>query len=400
MERIKPEVKSPVQNPLEAPYVRIVKDVVKRRIPEHQRSLGIVLDEINRQVTGEGVFIYESKIEYPGVKFLGLHLSITPDLIAKITGQELPQFSEPDKTRPERQFYFIQPALSPKSQRSGFGSLDVGIDRFIRELPKVVKAIREGKTPPTIDIYMVGDPAAFGGTTTSAFKKDFARHGFETYGKLFAEHMQDVLDPVDLDTSRVVLHGVSIGGVTADRTSRHLTEYIDTRIQRIYDNTGGNHNWLRAPIKALNLGIGMSAELGARFFFGDIKNSAFSKQGEFYKWLAKEKGIETKGSWLLYAMEIVGLGIGTLPDESKRAFERISTPDPININLANLVEVARNGLVDRLLFRRRRVLSERKSGQRSIFATGNHGHNFPWLRSAPKTWGRIMDFVENSHEPI
>src|SRR4051812_34740523 len=81
---IKPQAEA--QNPIEATYVTIVKDIVAKKIPEHQQSFNIALDEINNQITGEGLFQWESK-DQPGVKFLAGHLSVTPDLIQRIASQ-------------------------------------------------------------------------------------------------------------------------------------------------------------------------------------------------------------------------------------------------------------------------------------------------------------------------
>src|SRR3989344_5194333 len=130
------------QTPLEATYVTIVKDIVAKKIPEHQRSFNIALDEINRQITGEGLFQWESK-DNPGVKFLAGHLSVTPDLIQRIASQNSQaseaQHSEeePADQRLERYTYFVQPAFGIGLDGSALSALDMGIARFIAEMPKV-----------------------------------------------------------------------------------------------------------------------------------------------------------------------------------------------------------------------------------------------------------------------
>src|ERR1700690_3208203 len=110
------------QKPLEATYVTIVKDIVAKKIPEHQDSFNIALDEINKQITGKGLFQWESR-ENPDVKFLAGHLSVTPDLIEKIVGiyQEKSgltnQKSQPEdkndaqKDGLEHYVYIVQPSF-------------------------------------------------------------------------------------------------------------------------------------------------------------------------------------------------------------------------------------------------------------------------------------------------
>ena len=151
-------------------------------------------------------------------------------------------------------------------------------------------------------------------------------------------------------------------------------------------------------------------------------------QKEFYRQIARLKGIpqdsqdQKELKKALFKQEIWTLAKGTPLDRTQRSFSRISTPDPVNINVRNIARVVsapvteRLGQVrDRILGRKlesRRALTVKEHGRkkdentgkerggRLTFATGNTVHNFPWVRSIDSgSWAQKMEYVENSAPP-
>ena len=413
------------QQPLEAPYVTIIKDVVHKKIPEHQKSFDITLDEINRQITGDGLFQWESQ-ETKGVKFLAGHLSVTPELIQKIASQK-PQPKEPAvqqrdtlDQRLELYVYFVEPSFGVGEDGSALSALDMGIARFIAEMPKVAQAIRSGEEPPAIDIYLVGGPTALGGQVTREFVDSVKQNGFSEYGKLYAEFVKQKLASIDLDKTRVVLQGASKGAITSDKTYANLPTNMQERTQLLYDNPAGTQgeNIPTQIGRSINLGVGMVTELGIRKFAGTVKGGAFSGQTEFYRAISQEKGIEPDSEEqkklkreLFIRGEVAALAKGTPLDSEQRSFSRISTPDPVNINFGNILRVVKKDLFEDVFekigamrigvpFGQRRALVAKQEGKRLTFATGNTVHNFPWVRSIDSgSWAQKMEFVENSQAP-
>lgn len=413
------------QKPLEATYVTIVKDIVHKKIPEHQRSFDTALDEINRQITGEGLFQWESK-DNPGVKFLAGHLSVTPELIQRIASQN-PQIAketseaqqpdeEPRQQRLEHYAYFAEPSFGLGLDGSALSALDMGIARFISEMPKVARAIRAGEKPPTVDIYLLGGPTALGAEVTQGFVDAVRANGFSEYGKLYAEFVQQKMAGVDLDKTRIVLQGASKGAITSDQTFANLPSDIQERTQLLYDSPAGTQgqNIPTQIGRSINMGVGMAGEIGIRTFAGSVKGGAFAGQKEFYRAISKAKGIpedseeqkKLKGE-LFMKGELLTIAKGTPLDENQRSFSRISTPDPTNINFRNMVRVVSAPVTERLAqvkdkilgmeLKPRRALTAKQNGKRLTFATGNTVHNFPWVRSIDSgSWAQKMEYVENS----
>lgn len=428
--RIAPEAQPP---PLEATYVTIVKDIVAKKIPEHKLSFDITLDEINRQITGDGLFQWESK-ESPGVKFLAGHLQVTPDLIQRIANKSSNSGlteSEDNSQRLQHYVYFIEPAFGIGDDGSALSALDMGIARFIAEMPKVARAKRVSEKPPTVDIFMVGSSTSLGGQATREFVDRVKKKGYDEYGKLYAEFVKEKLVGFDLDKTRIVFQGTSKGAITSDKTFTHLPEEIQERTQLLYDNPAGTHGSgvIERTLRSYGMGVGMAAEIGVRTFAGSVKGSVFAKQKEFYRAIANKLRIPADSEeqkklkrelFLKGAMKWVALG--TPLDNNKRSFSRISTPDPVNIDIGNMARVASGGISDKILRLSRRALilwpgnkkrltvkeygakvgedGKREKGGRLVFATGNTVHNFPWVRSIDSgSWAQKMEFVENTVLP-
>lgn len=424
--------------PLEAPYVGIVKKIVHEKIPDHTRSFDITLNAVNEQITGNGLFTWQSK-DQPGVGFLAGHLSIDSSLIYKIAGQsKVSQETEDVSQEQEEQrlghyVYVIEPSFGLGEDGSALSALDMGIARFINEMPRVARAIRAGEKPPTVDIYMVGGPTALGGHVTPEFAEKVKANGFSEYGRLYAEFLREQLSPDAVDSTRIVLQGASKGAITSDQTIKYLPQDMQERTQLLYDNPAGTHgkNIPTQIGRSINMGAGMAAELAIRQFAGSVRNGAFAGQKEFYRAISRLKGIPQDSDEqarlkkeLFLKGEIGSLAKGTPLDSDQRSFSRISTPDPVNVNFRNIVRVMSAPVTeriiqvrDRLLGRKiepRRALTVKEHGRKSAedyglrkdrggrlaFATGNTVHNFPWVRSIDSgSWAQKMSYVENTKLP-
>lgn len=426
------------QQHLEAPFVRIARNITREKLPgQHTESFDMTFDEINRQITGEGLFLHRSKI-YEGVSFLAGHLQITPELIEKIakTRQSKPGYEpparqketpneEPKEPKIEHYVYFIEPAFGKPPDGSALSALDLAIDRFIKEMPKVAAAIRRGEKPPTIDIYMLGGPAALGASVTKEFVDEVKQSGFEPYGKLYAEFVEQYLS-IDKDTlskTKVVLQGASKGTITTDQTFKSLSSQIKDdlkgRLQLLYDNPAGTHDTQKSVLnrKTVRLGVGTASELLRRERSHDIPAAAFAGQKQFYDDILRAKRIpqdskeqkKLKGELFLRG-EVKTIAKGTPLDSSQRAFVRISTTDPVNPDFENkrrvdqirdeerekLKDAGRLGLKPKPT----RGIIAKQNGSELVFATAHTYHNYPWERSVLSgSWSQKMEFVENTPLP-
>ena len=125
---------------------------------------------------------------------------------------------------PKHYVYFLQPALNPSPAGNAYSVLDLGIDRFIREISRVTGAMKRGENPPAVDIYLVGAPQAFGGQVTNEWIDAIKKDGFGPHGKLYAEFMENHLpkEETELARTRITMQAVSKGTSTSVETSKNL----------------------------------------------------------------------------------------------------------------------------------------------------------------------------------
>lgn len=337
------------QGPIEAPYVTVVKDIVARKIPEHQESFDILLEEINRQITGEGLSLWEST-DQPGVSFLAGRLEITPEIIRGISRNgSFPDVDpESDLQRLSKHVYFLQPSFGFGNEGNAFSILGYGIDRFIREMPKVARAMKNGEKSPEVEIYLLGNPKAFGGTVSEDYVDSVRENGFSQQGRLYAEFMEDQLDCVHLDRSRIVIQATSKGTITADKTFDYLPDEIKSRTQLLFDNPAATHESgiLERALRAYNLGLGSLVEASARRRYGLVRRDALAGRVNFYESIAKLKNIPEDSSEqrrlkrrLLMTGELWNIAKGTPLDSSHRSYTRVPAVDSLYIGLPNLIRL-------------------------------------------------------------
>jgi hypothetical protein len=384
------EQKPQLKEAIEAPYVSTIRKEARDKIEGHDRSLSFIFNDINNQAI-DSFEVYQSE-KYPGVSFSTIHLSVTPELIKRLTDNyPFPQEENPSETKD--QTWFIEPAIGFGDIGNAFSALDIGIDRFIREMPKVSRALKNGETPPKIDIFVLGSPIAFGGTVTSDWNKEVAETGFDAHGKLYADFVERNL-PEDLDNTRVVVTGPSRGSLTSERTYHFLPEEIKVHTQGLYDIPVGTHLDILPSqfVKSANMAVGMGAELGVRMVADRTTKDLGKTEGPFYKKLRELKDIPTdskeQSGLKLSASkhELMTLAKGTKPDLEERGYYRAPDLDPTNIKP--------EGLIDRgLSFIRRRPFAFRSKGNKLIISTSRKAHNFPWKKSFDR-WESILEYCE------
>lgn len=375
---------------IEAPYISTMRSEITDKVEGHERSLSIIFNEINKQaIDSFGVFKSD---KYPGVTFSTIHLSITPELIRKINNHS-PIPEESNESQTKDQAWFVEPAFGMGDIGNAFSALDMGIDRFIRELPKVSRALKNGEKPPKVDIFVLGSPMAFAGSVTGEWNDEVSQTGFNAHGKLYAEFVEKNL-PENLDNTRVVISGPSRGSVTSERTYHYLPDEIKQHAQGLYDIPAGTHSNILPLqfVKSTNMAIGMGAELGIRIA-GDRTSKDLGKtEGPFYKRIRELKNIpedskEQSGlKFKSFLEEMKALGRGTEPDFEERGYYRAPDLDPTNIKP--------EGLIDRgVSFLRKRKFAFRSKGNKLTISTSRKAHNFPWKKSFNR-WERVLEYIE------
>lgn len=382
--KVKPE--------LTAPYVVAMKEEALKKAPGHERSFGIVFDEINRQAI-DTFGAYQSEA-FKGVSFSMMKLTVTPEMVASL-GQDLKvNHDAPKGEGPQNYTYFIEPAFGAGAVGNAFSALDMGIDRYMRELPKVARALKHGEKPPKIDIYVLGSPISLGGKVTEEWVRKVNEEGFNVHGELYADFVQNHL-PSNLEGTRVIIQGPSRGAITAERTFHSLPEDIKDHAQGLYDVPAGYHTPI-VPVqvlKSINMAVGMGTEFGVRVALDETSRVLTKLEPNFFKDIAKVKNLpeDDKEQKSLKTKALLGelkaLGHGTPPDPFERGYYRAPDLDSVNIKPEGLIWRA----VGVLTGRRRFI---RDHGNKMFVSTSRKAHNFPWKKGFHR-WEQIMEYCES-----
>lgn len=399
---------------LVAPYVDTMGKEAKAKIPGHEASINTIFSEINKQAI-ENFGIFNSQ-DFPGVSFTTTKLSITPELLGKLSKSLnlTPEFMAGLSTKPEDvegdsvsskestrdtrdQVWFVEPAFGAGKIGNAFSALDMGIDRFIREMPKVAYALKHGLKPPKIDIYVVGSPISLGGSVTKQWCDEVNRVGFDTHGRVYAEFVKQAVGE-NAGDKRVVISGPSRGSITAERTfhfyTMGMTDEEKKQVQGLYDIPAGSHERFLPLqlVKSANMALGMGAEFGVRVLFDETSKDLGKTEGKFFDELAKQKNIpqdskaQERFKLRAFLGELKALGKGTPPDKNERGYYRAPEFDPTNIKF--------KGIVDRgLSLVKRRQFSFRERGRKLTVSTDRKAHNFPWKNSFGR-WEQVIKYCE------
>ena len=389
------------------PFYAPTLEAFAKEIPEKEKSLEKVLNEIDTQAIGNFA-VYKSET-MPDVSFSYTKLTITPETIERLRGR-IPSESEgmipekeigeegEEKTNAGKQHYFLFTAFSPPPGGNAFTVEDVGIDRFIRLLPRVARPLNAGEPVPAVEIYLLGAPTGFGGSVSKEWIENVKASGLETHGKLYAEFIAKHVPhevPKDLEDTHVVLQGVSKGAVAAAKTLKYLPEEIASSTQRLLDNPAGDHEGgtVSRWIKGSQAALGLIGETVSRMLFDDMLKGLMKTDKGFIDALSEKTGIAKDDEETLKLKrgavfaEAVALLKGTdLDTDENRAFIRRGVLDPLTFNPKRFMDTLQKETPTVPLFKKGKAME-----------APFKGHHF-FIYNRYKRWAKILDYVENSSE--
>lgn len=386
----------------------------------HEDSLKLIFDEINKQAF-DSFSTFSSGI-YDGVSFSTIKLTVTPELVKKL---QIEGISQPpaDETQTEAEHikYFLEPAFGMGNTGNAFSVLDIGIDRFIREIPKVVYAMQHGLPIPQIDIFLMGSPLALGGTVSKEWIDEVNQNGFNAHGNLYAEFVQANV-PEKLGHTKIIINGPDKASVTAERTYHQLPDEIKKHTQALYDIPVGYHSQIPPlqVLKAANMGIGIAGEYIARRLADRTTKDLIRTEGKFWQDLARFKNIPADGKdqarlkLSAFLAEIGKLVKGTKPDYEERGFYRAPDLDPTNLKLDAIIYRLFGPITEEaklLVNKAQRVFDKgikeyethprfiRDRGRKMFISTSRKAHCFPWKEGFHR-WEQILQFAEGGDNTV
>lgn len=375
------------------PYCQVTYDEVKKNIPQEADSMKIVLQEIDRQAA-ENFQLFESK-KFPGTKFSYIPLRVTPEAVSRIAQNQNPNTTkeqalvdaEPDG---KNEAWFIFTAFGKPPDGNAYGAQDIGIDRFVRFLPKIAKAIREGKKPPEVAIYLIGAGTGFGEKVSPELVDEFKKRGFDAKGEMYAEFIGEVLPQDTRQDTHVVLQGASMGSTTADKTYEHLPQNVKDISQRLFDIPAGTHKpGILGWLKGAQAGIGLLSEAGIRAIGDNTVKGLNRGRDALLSSISQTEGFEAdskeqeklKNEMVRYAL--LKLGRGSLINFEERSFVRERVEDPLTSSPKKILE--------KLAKLRKPAFSQEGHALKSL----SHGTHFFAFENY-KRWEQIMKYCKNT----
>src|SRR3989338_604056 len=399
----------------ETPFHGPTLEAFSKEFPEKKDALDAALTEFDAQSI-KNFDVYHSK-KFEGVAFSFTKLKITPDVIKRLSAkrgspQEIGsgEISDGDlivgndreeasgtevHTGAKQQDFFLFTGFAPPPDGHAFTAEDVGIDRFLRLLPRVANSLRLGQEPPEVTIYLLGSPTGFGGSVTGGkgeWIDQVKDGGFEKYGELYAEFIKEHEAGENTDR-HIVLQGVSKGAVVVEKTLKFLPELRDS-IQCLLDTPAGDHTpgGPKAWLKGAQIAAGFTAETIARVMLDDMMQGLMVRGPKFIQDLSRKTGIAVDAPEQLALKrkaalaEILTMMKGTRMDtENNRLFIRRALYDPATSSPMQLVKaLGKEPKIAAPIFQR----------GKSLEVPFAHSHYFLYRRY--HRWASILDFVTNS----
>lgn len=399
------ETKEPQE--LHTPFYKVTLDAFEKEFPEKRPELEVVLDEIDKQ--GIENFASYKSTEMPGVSFSFTKLTVTPEIISKLSGEEVQyknsegviegdiindhEGAGEENLRAKKHDYFIFAGAAFPPDGHAFTPEDIAIDRFIRLMPRVARPMKAGEEAPEVNIYLLGAPTGFAGSVTQEWIDDVNKNGLETHGKLYAEFIRSH-ETTDPENTHIVLQGLSKGAIVAEKTTKYLPKELQENTQRILDNPAGGHKPGQF-IKGAQVVVGIGAEMAVRGLFdNEMMKPLMKVGGPFIDKLSEKTGIAKddreqrilkRKAALIESWDLVkGSSLDT---ESARSFIRKGIEDPLTFSPKRLYD----------------IWEKKKEGIKTpMFANGqslemNFKGSHLMFYNRYDRWAKVLDYVKGTN---
>lgn len=392
---------SGVKTSFRVPYCEATWQDIQKTIPGAKAEMAMVLSELDRQCV-ENFSLFSSQ-QFPGVELSVVKLTPPKELVEKISGILIPEDVSKESEKPlssskVNEQWFLFSAFAKPPDGNAYGSLDMGIDRYIQLLQKVARRIKFGEQLGEFNIYLIGSGTGFGEKISQQYIDAIKKQGLNERGKLNAEIVEELLPKtpdgkVDTDHNRIVFQGVSMGTTSIDNMLPYLPEEVRINSQALLDSPAGTHKPYEVW-KAAQTAAGLVSEFAYRETFDNTAKVLGAGKKPFIELMQTEGKTEPeteeqtklKGS-LANVSSLKLLKGQPLHTEDNRYFIRERTRDVLS---AGPVRVAR------------RIASVGKAqvlkdSGKSLKAVVKGPHFFEFRHH--RRWEQILKYVKNVNSP-
>lgn len=389
-----------IRSTFRVPYCEVTWQDYSRTTPESKEGMKVVLAEIDRQCI-DNFTLFKSQ-QFPGVELSVVKLSPTKELVVAIVGVQgtANDSEEPEKpltTSKLNEQWFLFSAFAQPPDGNAYGSLDMGIDRYIQLLQKVARRV---KTEPLgeFNVYLIGSGTGFGEQITQEYLDAIKKKGLTERGRVNAEIVESLIPKrsnggFDVDNNRIVFQGVSMGTTSIDNMLPYLLEEVRENSQSLLDSPAGTHQPYEVW-KAAQTAAGLVSEFAYRETFDNTAKVLGAGKKPFVEYMQSvgkatsdtDEQKKLKGS-LADVTSLKLLKGQPLNTEDNRYFIRERTRDILS---AGPVRVAR-----RLAsFGKAQVV---KDSGKSLKAVVRGPHFFEFRHH--RRWEQILKYIKNVNYP-
>lgn len=388
-----PEINKP-RHEFKTPFATVIYNAFIQEFPKQTEQFRIVVEEIDRQMIENYKVFNGGHASIPYTELVvnqdtydriyqtrKSNIIYKPQRIEKkLPTDKMPQRQNQDKDR----LVIICTAFAAPPEGGPHTIEDMGVDRFIRELARIARIVKQGGTSPQTTICLLGSPTAFGGRVTQEWINNLKKNGFAEYGKLGAQFIKEQLKGDKIFNKRVLLSGVSKGAVVADQISQHLPSEIRRITQRLYDAPAGFHQLLDG--EAIQLGLGLAAEFGLRKLRDPFSqqlsrhNKAFMAKLPEYTRIPEDDADQKKLKRRAIRAELWAIAKGTPLSEDERTFMRVGLYDPLTFGFGRIVSAFRQ---------KEQPFNNEQRGKVSQYTT-SRAHFYPTMDF--KRWSTILNY--------
>jgi len=218
------------------------------------------------------------------------------------------------------------------------GSLNIPLDEIGEAMTWLVKDV------PAVVVCASG-------SRSEVAVKILKANGFEEYGRLYAEFIQQqeqIQPEQQLKNTHIVLQGKSKGAIIADKTSHYLSEDLQRVTQRLLDSPAGHHNpeSIMRWFKGAQVAVGLAVETLFSKYFDDLMKSMNRQDQAFLENLSKTSNIpmDDKEQMRLKLEAALADGLlllrgSPLDTENNRSFIRQGIYDPLTFSPKRIFDI-------------------------------------------------------------
>ncbi|MEI8175187.1 MAG: hypothetical protein WCG28_04530 [bacterium] len=127
--------------------------------------------------------------------------------------------------KPKHKMEFVLGSFLDTNNGNQFTFFEEAMHQFVKQLPKALEDIEQGRESDNDDVYVLGSPTNELGTVSAEFS-DRIKNGnaFKEFGTLYAEFVDSQLpkDETQRKNTNLYLYGISMGGSFATQTAEQL----------------------------------------------------------------------------------------------------------------------------------------------------------------------------------